>query len=101
MVCTLHQNVLKEQVARTGFASIQYRAYPEILRSLGYGEPRLSDIANVMHMSEQYLANSALSLMEVSQLLGFLDLSNFYRATKRWFGLPPGKYRNQLEQQSL
>ena len=127
-VCELHQNVLKEQMARMGFASIQYRVYTEILRSLRYGEPRLGDIANAMHMSdrtlqrklkqegltyqdvldhtrqelaEQYLANSALSLMEVSQLLGFLDLSNFYRAAKRWFGLPPGKYRNQLEQQSL
>tara|TARA_B100000965_G_scaffold238542_1_gene199993 strand:+ start:340 stop:1308 length:969 start_codon:yes stop_codon:yes gene_type:complete len=126
MVCELHQNVLREQMARMGFASIQYRVYTEILRGLRYGEPRLSDIARAMHMSErtlqrklkqedltyqdvldqtrqelaeQYLANSALSLMEISQLLGFLDLSNFYRATKRWFGLPPGKYRNQLERQ--
>ncbi|MBA54831.1 MAG: AraC family transcriptional regulator [Pseudomonadales bacterium] len=127
-VCALHQNVLREQMARMGFASIQYRVYTEILRSLRHGEPRLGDIADAMHMSdrtlqrklkhegltyqdvldqtrqelaEQYLANSALSLMEVSQLLGFLDLSNFYRAAKRWFGLPPGKYRSQLGQQSL
>ncbi len=127
-VCELHQNVLKEQMARMGFASIQYRVYTEILRSLRYGEPRLGDIAEAMHMSdrtlqrklklegltyqdvldqtrqelaEQYLANSALSLMEISQLLGFLDLSNFYRAAKRWFGLPPGKYRSQLGQHSL
>ncbi|WP_290582822.1 AraC family transcriptional regulator [Ketobacter sp.] len=127
-VCELHQNVLKEQMARMGFASIQYRVYTEILRSLRYGEPRLGEIADAMHMSdrtlqrklkqegltyqdvldqtrqelaEQYLANSSLSLMEVSQLLGFLDLSNFYRAAKRWFGLPPGKYRNQLGQQTI
>ncbi|MCP5014855.1 MAG: AraC family transcriptional regulator [Ketobacter sp.] len=123
-VCELHQNILREQMARLGFASIHYRVYTEILRSLRHGEPRLSDIASSMHVSdrtlqrklkqedltyqdvldqtrrelaEQYLANSAISMMEVSQQLGFVDLSNFYRAAKRWFGIPPGQYRNQLE----
>ena len=121
----LHQTILREQMARLGFASIQYRVYTEILRSLKHGEPRLNDIAAAMHMSdrtlqrklkqealtfqevldttrqelaEQYLANTSLSLMEVSQLLGFVDLSNFYRACKRWFGLPPGQYRQHLEE---
>lgn len=122
-VCELHQTILREQMARLGFASIHYRVYTEILRSLRHGEPRLSDIADAMHMSdrtlqrklkqegityqelldqtrqelaEQYLANTAISMMEVSQQLGFVDLSNFYRAAKRWFGIPPGQYRNQL-----
>lgn len=124
IVCELHQNILKEQMARLGFASIHYRVYTEILRNLRHGEPRLNDIASSMHMSDrtlqrklkhenltyqdvldqtrqelakQYLANTAISMMEVSQQLGFVDLSNFYRASKRWFGIPPGQYRNQLE----
>ena len=37
-------------------------------------------------------------LAEVADQLGFSDQSNLFRACKRWFGMPPGQYRQQLGQ---
>jgi AraC-like DNA-binding protein len=47
-------------------------------------------------LARKYLADARYSLGEVAHLLGFGDASNFFRACKRWFGLPPGQYREQL-----
>jgi len=46
-------------------------------------------------LAEQYLANSQLSLNEITYLLGFANQANFTRAFKRWYGLPPSSYRQQ------
>jgi len=46
-------------------------------------------------LAEQYLANSQLSLNEITYLLGFANQSNFTRAFKRWHGVPPSSYRPQ------
>ena len=45
---------------------------------------------------EQYLNRLHLSLGQAAYLLGFSEQSSFFRACKRWFGLPPGEYRRQL-----
>jgi methylphosphotriester-DNA--protein-cysteine methyltransferase len=47
-------------------------------------------------LAEQYLNRLQLSLGEAAYLLGFSEQSSFFRACKRWFGLPPGEYRRQL-----
>jgi AraC-like DNA-binding protein len=47
-------------------------------------------------LARKYLAEDRHSLGQVADLLGFVDQSNFFRACKRWFGLPPGKYRSQM-----
>ena len=44
----------------------------------------------------QYLGQPQLTLFEIACMLGFADPSNFFRAFKRWFGLPPGQYREQV-----
>jgi len=44
----------------------------------------------------QYLGEPRRSLAEVADLLGFVDQSNLFRACRRWFGMPPGQYRQQL-----
>ena len=47
-------------------------------------------------LAEQYLANSALSLNGITYLLGFANQANFTRAFKRWHGITPSSYRQQL-----
>ncbi|SLN31468.1 HTH-type transcriptional regulator VirS [Pseudoruegeria aquimaris] len=44
-------------------------------------------------LSERYLKDSALSVPEISFLLGFRDASSFLRAFQGWTGLTPGDYR--------
>jgi len=42
-------------------------------------------------LAKRYL-ESSLSLKEVAYLIGFAELSSFYRAFKRWYGIPPKQY---------
>ena len=92
---------------------------------LHLGEPRREDVAARLHLTDrtlqrrlqaesvsfqqllddtrselasQYLADPRRSLAEVADQLGFSDQSNLFRACKRWFGMPPGQYRQQLLQ---
>jgi len=37
------------------------------------------------------------SLAEAGCLFGFSQQSSFFRACKRWFGPPPGEYRQHLQ----
>ena len=48
-------------------------------------------------MSKRYLQNSRLNLDEIAQLVGFTETTNFRRAFRRWEGLPPAKYRRQIQ----
>lgn len=36
------------------------------------------------------------SLEEIAALLGYANMPNFHRAFKRWFGVPPAKFRRRL-----
>lgn len=45
-------------------------------------------------MSERYLKDSALSVPEISYLLGFRDTSSFFRAFQGWTGTTPGDFRS-------
>ncbi len=44
-------------------------------------------------MSDLYLRDDALSVPEISYLLGFRDTSSFFRAFQGWTGMTPGDYR--------
>jgi len=48
--------------------------------------------------SLQLLQTERLSLLDISLQLGFSESSTFYRAFKRWQGITPGEYRQQLHQ---
>lgn len=45
-------------------------------------------------LAASYVQQSALSITEITFLLGFNDTSNFTRAFKRWEGMSPTSYRN-------
>ncbi len=45
------------------------------------------------HLALGYIADPALSLVDVAYLCGFSEQSAFNRAFKRWTGVPPGEYR--------
>lgn len=91
-----------------------------IANALPDGTPNASQIAKALAMSERtlhrrlkeadhpfgqlldearfaaakaHLADPALSLAEISWLVGFSDQSTFTRAFRRWSGHPPGKWR--------
>jgi AraC-like DNA-binding protein len=119
----LHEQILQERLAALGHASTSYRVSDEIIRRLHRGEPRREDIAASLALADRtlqrrlaaedtsfqhlldearrelarkYLADARYSLGEIADLLGFGDASNFFRASRRWFGMPPGQYREQL-----
>ncbi|HEX4938830.1 MAG TPA: helix-turn-helix transcriptional regulator, partial [Candidatus Kapabacteria bacterium] len=124
VVAALHERYLQQQLQKLGHTSTRYRVFTEIVRRLKNGEPRRAEIAASIHVSErtlqrrlreenisfqellndarrelaqQYLADTRLTLAEVADLLGFGDQSNFFRASKRWFGVSPGQYRSRFE----
>jgi AraC-like DNA-binding protein len=51
-------------------------------------------LSQVRHeQAVHHLVNPQISLAEVAFLLGFAELSSFYRAFKGWTGLTPAAYR--------
>jgi AraC-like DNA-binding protein len=49
-------------------------------------------------LSLRYLRDPRMSMSEIAYLLGFADLSAFYRAFKRWTGGAPAEYRSKHAQ---
>lgn len=118
----VHGRLMQERCADLGALSVRSRVTSEIQRRLHLGEPRREDIAAGLALTDRtlqrrlqaertsfqqlldearrelahkHLADQRHSLAEVADLLGFVDQSNFFRACRRWFGLPPGQYRQR------
>lgn len=118
----LHDQLASEYLDRFVQSRITHQARQALCRLLPRGEPKRSALADAMHMSTrtlqrrlqdegtsyqqlldetrremalQYLSRPGLTLLEIAYLLGFADPSNFFRAFRRWYGLPPGQYREQ------
>ncbi len=119
----VHERLMDERLSTLGSTRIGVKVSEEIARSLHQGEPRREEIAAKLALTDRtlqrrlqaehtsfqqllddtrrelackYLADDRHSLSDVAQRLGFLDQSNFFRACRRWFGLPPGQYRQSL-----
>jgi AraC-like DNA-binding protein len=124
VLAELHERYAGEYLKHFDQAETTYRVREVIIRRLPDGEPRRDQVAKELCMSERtlqrrleqeeasylrllndtrrelaenYLSRLQLSLAEAAYLLGFSDQSSFFRACKRWFGLPPGKYRLHLQ----
>ncbi len=123
----MHQHLLEDQLTQLGQTTTSSLVCAEIARRLQLGEPRRQDVAAGLGIAErtlqrrlqeesvsfqslldrtrrelaqQYLAEQRHTLTDVADLLGFVDTSNFFRACKRWFGLPPAQYRARIWQGS-
>ncbi|WP_417662507.1 AraC family transcriptional regulator [Pseudomonas sp.] len=119
----LHDRFAGEFLARFSESRVTHQARQVICRLLPQGEPKREVVAQTLHMSQrtlqrrlqeegtsfqqllddtrcelsqQYLAQPNLTLLEISYLLGFADPSNFFRAFRRWFELTPSEYRARI-----
>lgn len=72
------------------------RSKRSLQRRLEEGGSSFQELLNetCSDMSQRYLGESALSVPEISYLLGFRDTSSFFRAFQGWTGLTPGGFRN-------
>lgn len=52
-------------------------------------------------LAERYLRDTDLAITEISDRLGFSELSAFTRAAQRWFAMPPRSYRNHMRGRPL
>jgi AraC-like DNA-binding protein len=122
-LAALHDRYAGDYLEHFDRGQTSYRVREVIIRRLPDGEPRRDQVARELCMSErtlqrrleeeassflqllndtrrelaeQYLNRLHLSLAQAAYLLGFSEQSSFFRACKRWFGLPPGEYRRHL-----
>ena len=106
-------------------SNVADRVRTAVLKALKAGEPTASGIAQQLKMSVRtlhrllaaegttyravldhlrkeiaadYLANNRIAITEVAFLLGFSELSAFYRAFQRWNGCTPADFRRRLRQ---
>ena len=119
----LHEQFIDAQINLLSHTGITDKVRELIMQSLDRGEPRREDIAARLGLTDRtlqrrlraedssfqvlldqarcelarkYLAQQELPLAAMTDLLGFGDASNFFRACKRWFHQPPGEYRKSL-----
>jgi AraC-like DNA-binding protein len=120
LLAQMHEGLASKYLQRLDQAQISSRARAAIIRRLPDGEPRRTEIASALEMSErtlqrrlgaegtsfqrlldetrrelaqQYLGQTDTSLADAAYLLGFTDRGSFFRAFKRWFGTSPRHYR--------
>lgn len=119
-----NEQIVIDYLARFDQSRVSLRVRANILERLASGSSlRLVDVAASMNMSarglqrrlfaerisykaivdrtrlelaDRYLQQSALSLGDITHLLGFDDQSNFTRTFKRWTGSTPQRYRARL-----
>lgn len=113
------ERLLKQRPTPTA-ATLSERVRFQLLETLTGGIPTAEEIAQSLHMSVRtlhrnlqqegatfsellnqlrqqqatnYLTNPNISISEVAFLLGFSEISSFYRAFKRWTGTTPAEFR--------
>jgi AraC-like DNA-binding protein len=121
-----NDRIATHYLARLNKADVVGRVRAEIIERLSSGDCNRRKVARDVGMSEEtlhhklaqcntsfhtlldetrkelalgYLADRAISVTEITFLLGFSDVSNFSRAFKRWTGTSPTLYRNRLLQE--
>ena len=94
----LHQHIQDHTLDRSKVAvalNMSPRSLQRKLAAEGTSYQKLIDRVRE-DKSKEYLSVADFSLTEVAFLCGFSDPTAFNRAFKRWFGISPGEYRLQL-----
>lgn len=119
----INDQVVVDYLARFDRSSIALQVRSWIIHHLPDGAPNQEKIANTLHVSLrglqrklrdenvtfrellantrqelalQYIRETHRSIGEITYLLGFSEPSNFTRAFKRWTGMSPAEFRNDL-----
>lgn len=71
------------------------RSLTRKLHNQGWSYQRLIDEVREIH-ARRYLSDPARSITSIAQALGYADSSGFHRAFKKWTGLSPTRYRDNL-----
>jgi len=121
-----NDRIATDYLARLDKADVVGRVRAKIIERLSSGDCSRRKVAGDVSMSEEtlrlklaqrntnflklldetrkelalgYLVDRALSVTEITFLLGFSDVSNFTRAFKRWTGISPSLYRRRLSEE--
>lgn len=54
-----------------------------------------------LSMAEELLGTAGLSVKEVADRLGYIEIASFITAFRRWKGVPPGEWRNAHQRKPL
>jgi len=65
------------------------------LQAQGWQYQQLIDQVREIH-ARRYLSNPTLSITQIGHLLGYADSSGFHRAFKKWTGISPSEFRENL-----
>lgn len=82
--------------AIAGRLSLGARTLRRRLKALGTSYQRILDDVK-KELAIEYLQTTNLSVQEISDLLGYSEVTNFRRAFVKWVALSPYQYRKQLE----
>ncbi|MEM1369917.1 MAG: AraC family transcriptional regulator ligand-binding domain-containing protein [Cyanobacteria bacterium P01_H01_bin.15] len=84
-----------EVVAAAAAANLSLRTAQRLAAQHGTSLQKLINEIRLIN-AKKFLNNREINLSTVAQLLGYADVRSFRKAFKRWTGLSPKAYRNEL-----
>lgn len=124
-LAALLESTLSRRLVRQDNTPLGMRLALWLEDRLPEGEPSLAEAADAFHTSgrslqrklkaeessfqkviedtrralvERHLMSPGMSLTQLTFLLGFADVSSFSRAFRKWYGVAPSRYREQLRE---
>jgi AraC-like DNA-binding protein len=121
-VARANEKIVQDYLARFDRSSVAMQVRARLTEQLSSGHATQESVAGALHMSlrslqrrlknegtsykdlldetrrelaRHYMAESHLSINEITYLLGFSEPSNFSRAFRRWTGKSPSVYRSE------